>query len=64
MEYKDTPIQKRLRIPTREEFHRLASNRLSLGDFDTCHSADGVQIAKILAALNWTYNNERWRSND
>lgn len=64
MKYKETHCQNALRIPTREEFHRFASNRLSLGDFDTSYSADGVQIAKISAALNWTYNNERWRSND
>ena len=53
-----------LRIPTRDEFHRFASNHLSRADFDTHHPSGGVQINKVIAAISWTYNNERWNRHD
>lgn len=53
-----------LQIPTREEFHRFTSNYLSKADFDTQYAPGGAQINKVITAINWTKNNERWRSND
>ena len=48
-------------IPSREEFHRYASNELSEGDFCTNHPS-GYQINKVSSALRWTYANDRGRS--
>lgn len=53
-----------LQIPTRDEFHRFASNRLSISDFATTCPSIGVQISKVSSAIGWTYNNERWKTND
>lgn len=47
-----------LRIPTREEFHRYASNIISIGDFDTNHS-NTHQIDKIDAAIKWTIKHSK-----
>lgn len=45
---------KTLRIPTREEFHRFASNTLSESDFCTQYPST-EQINKVADALNWSY---------
>lgn len=42
-----------LRIPTREEFHRYASNLLTEGDFCTEHSS-GYQASRVANALDWS----------
>lgn len=49
-----------LHIPTREEFHRYASNTLSEEDFCTdYHGYTGYQINKVASAIRWTKNNTR-----
>lgn len=45
-------------IPTREEFHRFASNELSLGDFCTNHPS-GYQIERVTQSIRWTIANDR-----
>ena len=42
-----------LRIPTREEFHRYASNLLSEGDFCTEYSSE-YQVDRVAKALDWS----------
>ena len=64
MNHNTTVNKQTLPIPTRDEFHRFASNYLSKTDFDTQYAPGGTQINKVIAAMNWTLNNERWRSND
>ena len=44
-------------IPIREEFHRYASNVLSIGDFDTNYT-NGYQIDKVDAAIQWTISSK------
>lgn len=61
---RNKPKNQTLPIPTREEFHKFASNRLSQGDFSTACPSIGVQISKVSSAIGWTYNNERWKTND
>lgn len=56
-----TSSNRKPNIPTREEFHRFASNELSEGDFCTNHPS-GYQINKVSSALRWTYANDRGRS--
>lgn len=47
-----------LRIPSREEFHRYASNLLSNSDFNTDYFSDPeFQINRVASALNWTRKN-------
>ena len=48
-------------IPSREEFHRFASNELSEGDFCTNHPS-GFQINKVSSAIRWTYANDKGKS--
>ena len=55
-----TNILSNLKIPSREEFHRYASNELSLGDFCTNYSS-GYQIDKVAKAIRWTIANDRGR---
>lgn len=44
-----------LHIPSREEFHRYASNTLSEADFCTDYPGrDGYQVNKAASAINWT----------
>jgi hypothetical protein len=47
------PSNNNLRIPTREEFHRYASNLLSDSDFCT-NSSSGYQINRVAKAIDWT----------
>lgn len=42
-----------LHIPTREEFHRYASNLLAEGDFCT-ECSSGYQVSRVAQALNWS----------
>ena len=49
------------RIPNREEFHRFASNELSLGDFCTNHPS-GYQIERVAQSIRWTIENDRGRN--
>ena len=46
-----------LRIPSREEFHRYASNQLCESDFDTDYPS-GFQVERVASAISWTYTNE------
>ena len=50
-------------IPTREEFHKFASNELSEADFCTNYpSTSGFQTNRVANAIKWTYSNEKnWR---
>lgn len=50
-----------LRIPSREEFHRYASNLLCESDFDTDYPS-GFQIERVSSAISWTYTNEKKRN--
>ena len=43
-------------IPSREEFHRYASNKLTDGDFCTDYSS-GYQVSRVSQALDWTHKN-------
>ena len=49
-------------IPTREEFHRYASNVISIGDFDTDHS-NGRQAEKVDDAIKWTVKHSKKQPN-
>lgn len=40
-------------IPSRDEFHRFASNLITLSDFDIDHT-NKVQIDKVDNAIKWT----------
>lgn len=54
---KDTP-----RIPSREEFHRYASNLLTTTDFETVRRVcEGYQINRVASALNWTLENDKYK---
>lgn len=57
------PSNNNLRIPTREEFHRYASNLLSDGDFCTNYPS-GYQVNRVSEAIKWTENNDRKRMNN
>lgn len=57
------PSNNNLRIPTREEFHRYASNLLSDGDFCTNYSS-GYQVNRVSEAIKWTESNDKKRIND
>jgi len=45
-------------LPSRDEFHKFASNELSLGDFCTNHPS-GYQIARVDQSIRWTIANDR-----
>lgn len=52
-----------LRIPSREEFHRYASNLLYDSDFETDYPGkESFQIDRIASALNWTKKNANSRT--
>lgn len=57
--YKKNTIHK-FRIPSREYFHRFASNLLSESDFNTEYPT-GYESNKVASALRWTLNNEKKR---
>ena len=48
-------------IPSREEFHKFASNELALGDFCTNHPS-GYQVGRVEQAIKWTIANNRGRN--
>ena len=43
-------------IPSREIFHRYASNVITISDFETYHS-NGIQTEKVSMSINWTIKN-------
>ncbi|MSA02172.1 hypothetical protein GKG47_08975 [Lactonifactor sp. BIOML-A3] len=50
--------QKTPHIPSREEFHRYASNLISVGDYCTDYFPyQGRQSQKVESALQWTRKN-------
>ena len=51
-----------LRIPSREEFHRYASNLIEEYDFCTRHPSN--QINKVADSISWTYTNEKKRNSN
>ena len=52
-----------LRIPSREEFHRYASNLLTNSDFNTDYFSDPYfQTNRVVSALNWTQKNSNTRN--
>ena len=53
-----------LHIPTREEFHRYASNTLSKEDFCTDYPGYvACQIDKVASSIRWTLKNQRKDNN-
>lgn len=49
-----------LNIPSREEFHRYASNSITEHDFCTDYPGyDGYQIDKVASSIRWTLKNKR-----
>lgn len=55
------PGSHNLQIPAEGEFHRYASNRITISDFDMSHSNE-LAVNKVAAAIRWTLNNEKKRS--
>lgn len=58
-----TPGNHNLRIPSREEFHRYATDLLTEFDFCTDYP-NGHMVGKIASSLRWTINNSKhtnWR---
>ena len=48
-------------IPTREEFHRYASNTLTESDFCTdYHGIAGIQIGRVDSSIRWTMKRRRY----
>lgn len=58
---KKEPSKTNLYIPSRTEFHRYASNILSVCDFDTDYPS-GYQSDKVYSAISWTKTNEKKRN--
>lgn len=56
-----TNTSSNLKIPSREEFHRFASNELSSGDFCTNYPS-GYQIDRVAKAIRWTIANDKGRN--
>lgn len=48
---------KTLTIPSREEFHKYASNIISIDDFSNRYPT-GYQIDKVDRAIKWTIKNQ------
>lgn len=63
-----TPGSHNLKTPSRDEFHRYASDLLSETDFCTDYPA-GYIAGKIASSLRWTINNSKqkkwggWKKN-
>lgn len=53
-----TPGNHNLEIPSREEFHKYASDILSEADFCTDYPT-GYTVSKIASSLRWTANNSK-----
>lgn len=51
-----------LHIPSRDEFHRFASNLLSESDFCTDYPSR-IQVERTANAISWTYSNKKRRTN-
>lgn len=50
-----------LTIPTREEFHRYASNVLNENDFCTDYpGASGYQVNRVAQSLRWSVANRNY----
>lgn len=56
-----TPGNHNLKIPSREEFHRYASDILSEADFCTDYPT-GYTVNKIASSLRWTLNNSKQKN--
>lgn len=57
-----TPGEHNTQIPTREEFHRYAMERLYSSDFCTDYPGEtGMTAAKIESSLRWTQKNTKER---
>ena len=56
-----TPGSHNLKTPSRDEFHRYASDLLSETDFCTDYHA-GYIAGKIGSALRWTINNSKQKN--
>ena len=63
---KTTYTNSTLRIPTREEFHKYASNLITEDDFCTNYPPKyaSIQANKVASAIRFTINNERIRQNN
>ena len=61
--YYTTPGNHNLKIPSRQEFHRYATNLLSESDFCTDYPSEHT-INKIASSLRWTKinaKNKQWQ---
>ena len=56
-----TPGSHNLKIPSREEFHRYASDILSEADFCTDYPT-GYTVSKIASSLRWTLSNSKQKN--
>lgn len=56
-----TPGSHSLKTPSRDEFHRYASDLLSETDFCTDYPA-GYIAGKIASSLRWTINNSKQKN--
>lgn len=56
-----TPGSHNLKTPSREEFHRYASDLLSEVDFCTDYPT-GYTVSKIASSLRWTLNNSKQKN--
>ena len=56
-----TPGSHGLKTPSRDEFHRYASDLLSETDFCTDYPA-GYIAGKIASSLRWTINNSKQKN--
>lgn len=56
-----TPGNHNLKIPSREEFHRYASNVLSESDF-CAYYPTGYTANKIASSLRWTIDNSKQKN--
>lgn len=53
-----TPGNHNLKVPSREEFHRYASDLLFDADFCTDYPT-GYTVDKVASSLRWTISNSR-----
>lgn len=56
-----TPGNHNLKIPSKEAFHRYASDLLSKADFCTDYPT-GYTVSKIASSLRWTLNNSKQKN--
>ena len=53
-----TPGSHNLHIPCREEFHKIANNKISISDFNTDHT-QGHAVERVASAITWSKKLEK-----